>query len=51
MTGRFDSETDLVFGFIIEEKDGKLVVTGSDERPDTAGDSFRQLWLRMLGSD
>lgn len=51
MTGRFDSETDLVFGFIIEEKDGKLVVTGSDERPDAAGNSFRQLWLRMLGRD
>lgn len=51
MTGRFDTETDLVFGFIIEEKDGQLLVTGSDERPDAAGDSFRQLWLRMLGRD
>lgn len=51
MTGRFDSEKDLIFGFIIEEKNGQLLVTGSDDRPDAAEDSFRQLWLRMLGRD
>ena len=49
LTGNFDNERDLVFGFILEEKAGKLSVSSSQERPPDAGDSFRRLWLRMMG--
>ncbi len=51
MTGRFDRESDFVFGFILEEKDGKLQASSSRDRPPDAGQSFRQLWIRMLGRD
>jgi inner membrane protein len=49
LTGKFDNERALVFGFILEEKAGKLSVSSSQERPPEAGDSFRRLWLRMMG--
>lgn len=51
MTGRFDRESDFVFGFILEEKDGKLTASSSRERPPDARDGFRELWLRLLGRD
>lgn len=51
ITGNFDGERDLVFGFILEEKHGELVATSTDERPPDAKEGFRQLWLRMLGKD
>ena len=51
MTGRFEGERDMVFGFILEEKNGELIATSTDERPTDAGEGFRQLWLRMLGQE
>jgi inner membrane protein len=51
MTGRFEGERDMVFGFILEERDGVLVATSTDERPTEAGEGLRQLWQRMLGRD
>lgn len=51
MTGRFDRQSDFVFGFILEEKDGQLQAFSSQERPPDAGEGFRQLWLRLLGKD
>jgi len=49
LSGDFVDEKDLVFGFILEEKEGKLMVSSSNDRPPDAGDSFRRLWLRMMG--
>ncbi len=51
MTGRFDRESDFVFGFIIEEKDGKVIAKGSEDRPPDAREGMRQLWLRMMGRE
>ncbi len=51
MTGRFDRESDFVFGFILEEKNGKIQASSSRDRPPDAGEGFRELWLRLLGRD
>ncbi len=45
------SESDYVFKFLLEEKDGKIEMHELNEGPDINGDTFAELWNRIMGRE
>ncbi len=46
---RFEKETDYIFRFVLEEKDGKLSAHQTREGDEITGEAFQKLFNRILG--